>query len=75
MSLTISSIITIIIKICGSVPHYVQGDIVPKDVTAAVAAMKEKRTIQFVDWSPTGFKCRINNQCKTEKNLVSLNLF
>jgi len=39
-----------------------RGDIVPKDVTNAVAAMKGKRTIQFVDWCPTGFKCGINNQ-------------
>lgn len=38
-----------------------RGDIVPKDVTAAVAAMKTKRTIQFVDWCPTGFKCGINS--------------
>jgi len=39
-----------------------RGDIVPKDVTNAVAAMKGKRTIQFVDWCPTGFKCGINSQ-------------
>jgi len=39
-----------------------RGDIVPKDVTAAVSVIKTKRTIQFVDWCPTGFKCGINNQ-------------
>jgi tubulin alpha len=39
-----------------------RGDIVPKDVNAAVATIKNKRTIQFVDWCPTGFKCGINNQ-------------
>jgi len=39
-----------------------RGDVVPKDVTAAVATIKTKRTIQFVDWSPTGFKCGINGQ-------------
>lgn len=39
-----------------------RGDIVPKDVNAAVAAIKTKRTIQFVDWCPTGFKCGINYQ-------------
>ena len=27
---------------------------VPKDVNAAVATIKTKRTIQFVDWCPTG---------------------
>jgi len=42
-----------------------RGDIVPKDVTAAVALMKGKRTIQFVDWCPTGFKCGINSQPPT----------
>merc|ERR1719264_1113531 len=30
-----------------------RGDVVPKDVNAAVATIKTKRTIQFVDWSPT----------------------
>ena len=38
---------------------------VPKDVNAAVATIKTKRTIQFVDWSPTGFKCGINYQPPT----------
>jgi len=42
-----------------------RGDIVPKDVTNAVATIKGKRTIQFVDWCPTGFKCGINNQAPT----------
>ena len=37
-----------------------RGDVVPKDINAAVATIKTKRTIQFVDWSPTGFKCGIN---------------
>ena len=32
-----------------------RGDVVPKDVNASVATIKTKRTIQFVDWSPTGF--------------------
>jgi len=42
-----------------------RGDIVPKDVTSAVASIKTKRTIQFVDWCPTGFKCGINSQPPT----------
>jgi len=42
-----------------------RGDVVPKDVQAAVAAIKVKRTIQFVDWCPTGFKCGINYQPPT----------
>jgi len=39
-----------------------RGDVVPKDVSAAIAAIKTKRTIQFVDWCPTGFKVGINYQ-------------
>jgi tubulin alpha len=43
-----------------------RGDVVPKDVNAAVANIKTKRTIQFVDWCPTGFKCGINYQPPTQ---------
>merc|ERR1712014_50409 len=42
-----------------------RGDVVPKDVNAAVATIKTKRTIQFVDWCPTAFKVGINNQPPT----------
>lgn len=37
-----------------------RGDVVPKDVCSSIASVKTNRTIQFVDWSPTGFKCGIN---------------
>merc|ERR1712100_992061 len=40
-------------------------DVVPKDVNASVATIKTKRTIQFVDWCPTGFKVGINYQPPT----------
>lgn len=36
-----------------------RGDVVPKDVNCAIATIKTKRTIQFVDWCPTGFKVRV----------------
>lgn len=39
-----------------------RGDVVPKDVNAAVANVRTKRTIQFVDWCPTGFKLGICNE-------------
>ncbi|XP_072042145.1 tubulin alpha-1 chain-like [Amphiura filiformis] len=39
-----------------------RGDVVPKDVNDAIAAIKTKRTIHFVDWCPTGFKVGINYQ-------------
>ncbi|KAH7724975.1 tubulin alpha chain-like isoform X2 [Aphelenchoides avenae] len=42
-----------------------RGDVVPKDVNAAIASVKTKRTIQFVDWCPTGFKVGINYQPPT----------
>jgi len=39
-----------------------RGDVVPKDISAAITQIKNKRTIQFVEWCPTGFKCGINYQ-------------
>mmetsp|Transcript_1218 Transcript_1218/g.4378 ORF Transcript_1218/g.4378 Transcript_1218/m.4378 type:complete len:448 (-) Transcript_1218:68-1411(-) len=39
-----------------------RGDIVPHEVTTSIQQIKTKRTIQFVDWSPTGFKCGINEE-------------
>ena len=42
-----------------------RGDVVPKDVNVAISKIKTKRTIQFVDWCPTGFKVGINHQPPT----------
>ena len=42
-----------------------RGDVVPKDVNASIATIKSNRTIQFVDWCPTGFKIGINYQPPT----------
>ena len=42
-----------------------RGDVIPRDVNAAVGAIKAKRSIQFVDWCPTGFKVGINYQPPT----------
>jgi len=42
-----------------------RGNVAPKDVSAAIALIKTKRTIQFVDWCPTGFKCGINYEPPT----------
>jgi len=42
-----------------------RGDIVPKDVNAAVSSIKKKSSIRFVEWSPTGFKCGINSCAPT----------
>ncbi|EPQ12603.1 Tubulin alpha-1C chain [Myotis brandtii] len=36
------------------------GNLVPKDVNAPIATIKTKRTIQFVNWCPTGFKVGID---------------
>jgi len=46
-----------------------RGDVVPKDVNAAIAAMKSKRTIQFVDWCPTGFK--VSTRIITQLNILN----
>ena len=40
-----------------------RGDVVPKDVNAAIASIKQKRTVQFVDWCPTGFKVTFKSEC------------
>jgi len=42
-----------------------RGDVVPKEATAAVSSVRTRKSIQFVDWSPTGFKCGFNNQPPT----------
>uniref|UniRef100_A0AAZ3QQG3 Tubulin alpha chain n=1 Tax=Oncorhynchus tshawytscha TaxID=74940 RepID=A0AAZ3QQG3_ONCTS len=42
-----------------------RGDVVPKDVNAAIATIKTKLSIQFVDWCPTGFNVGINYQPPT----------
>ena len=42
-----------------------RGDIIPKDVSSTIQTIKTKRTVQFVEWSPTGFKCGINHQAPT----------
>lgn len=42
-----------------------RGDVVPKDVNAAIAQMKAKSNVRFVDWCPTGFKVGINYQPPT----------
>ena len=47
------------------VPTGTGGALVPKDVKAAIATVKTKHTIQFVDWCPTGFKVGINDQPPT----------
>nr|XP_045621488.1 tubulin alpha-1 chain-like isoform X1 [Procambarus clarkii] len=42
-----------------------RGDVVPKDVSAAIAETRTKKSITFVDWCPTGFKVGINYQPPT----------
>ena len=42
-----------------------RGDVVPKDVNGAIANIKQKSHIRFVEWCPTGFKVGINYQPPT----------
>uniref|UniRef100_A0A915DT41 Tubulin/FtsZ 2-layer sandwich domain-containing protein n=1 Tax=Ditylenchus dipsaci TaxID=166011 RepID=A0A915DT41_9BILA len=42
-----------------------RGDVVPKDVNTAIASIKANKSVQFVDWCPTGFKVGINYQAPT----------
>ena len=39
-----------------------RGDIVSKNIVGAIASLKTNKTVQFVDWCSTGFKCGINYQ-------------
>jgi len=42
-----------------------RGEVTSKDVNDAVSSVKGKSSVQFVDWSPAGFKCGINQQKPT----------
>lgn len=42
-----------------------RGDVVPKDVNTAIANIKKKSSVRFVEWCPTGFKVGINYQPPT----------
>jgi tubulin alpha len=42
-----------------------RGDVVPKDVNAAISSVKTKSNIEFVDWCQTGFRCAISFQPPT----------
>ncbi len=42
-----------------------RGDVVPKDVNAAIAKIKQRKSIEFVDWCPTGFKVSRRNELMT----------
>ena len=46
-----------------------RGDVVPKDVNAAIAGIKVQKSIQFVDWCPTGFKVRAGASLRKGKTL------
>lgn len=39
-----------------------RGDVVPKDVNAAISTLNATRSVRFVDWCPTAFKVGINYQ-------------
>ena len=38
-----------------------RGDVAPKEINHAIANIKSKKKIQFVDWCPTGFKVHVQN--------------
>lgn len=39
-----------------------RGDVVAKDANSAIASIRQRQTVQFVDWCPTGFKLGICNE-------------
>ncbi|TGZ58962.1 hypothetical protein CRM22_009338 [Opisthorchis felineus] len=42
-----------------------RGEVIPKDVNNALTRVKAQKSIQFVDWCPTGFKIGLNCQPPT----------
>jgi len=42
-----------------------RGDVNNKEVSDAQKYLKTRKEINFVDWSPNGFKCGLNNQKPT----------
>jgi len=44
--------------VCIALNMHFFGDVLPKDIMAAVGSIKANRNIDFVDWCPTGFKCK-----------------
>lgn len=44
---------------------FYRGDVSPIDINNAITNIKSKRSILFVDWSPTGFKVGLNYQPPT----------
>jgi len=43
-----------------------RGDVTPSEVKNTMTKIKSNRSVQFVDWCPTGFKCGINSQAPFE---------
>lgn len=39
-----------------------RGDVVSKEANEAISQIKTKRSVQFVDWCPTGFKVGLNSE-------------
>merc|ERR1712150_164617 len=39
-----------------------RGDVTPTKVTAAIGKIKQRSTVQFVDWCPSGFKIGLNSK-------------
>ena len=48
-----------------------RGDVVPKDVNKAIQNIKNIKTIEFVDWCPTGFKVRLAGDANKKKCIIS----
>ena len=42
-----------------------RGDVSSSDVNSAIDDIKKKKTVSFVDWSPSGFKIGINGKAST----------
>ena len=39
-----------------------RGDVTPSEVVTSMPSVRNMRTVNFVDWCPTGFKVNINSK-------------
>lgn len=51
-----------------------RGDVVPKDVNAAIAMIKKQKHVQFVEWCPTGFKVNYQLFSFNYQNNIKINI-
>ena len=53
-----------------------RGKVLPREVNAGIAIIKRTKSVRWVDWGPTGYKCGINYElpvCVPDGDLAPTN--